>query len=129
MGLGDRIGAVDVAMSDDRGMAYDQDLADRLRVALGDEDGVTEKRMFGGLAFLVNRHLAVAASSASDLMVRIDPADATEFLTQDGVAQMEMRGRPMTGWIRVGLGALDRDGDLQLWVDRGVRYARGLPPK
>lgn len=110
-------------------MAYDEDLAQRLRVALQHEDGVTERRMFGGLAFLVNRHLAVAASSASDLMVRIDPADAEELTAQLGVAPMEMRGRPMTGWIRVSLEALDGDADLQSWVDRGVRFARGLTPR
>ena len=121
-------------------MAYDEDLADRLRVALQGVDGVSEKRMFGGLAFLVNGNLAVAASGQGGLMVRCDPADADEHVAR-GATRMVMRGQEMDGWLRVaadhlsdaegpdGEGTVAGDDALRRWVDVGVDYARGLPAK
>jgi TfoX/Sxy family transcriptional regulator of competence genes len=110
-------------------MAYDEDLADRLRAALQHQDGVEEKRMFGGLAFLVGGHMAVAASGQGGLMVRCDPDRTTELLEQPGAATFEMRGRAMKGWLRVDIEAVSDDADLQRWVDVGVGYVATLPPK
>ena len=110
-------------------MAYDEELADRIRVALQDVPGVTEKRMFGGLGFLVAGNMAVSASGQGGLMVRVDPADGPSLVDDETVQRMEMRGRAMDGWLRVDLGALTTDDDLQRWVDRGVAFARSLPPK
>ena len=110
-------------------MAYDEDLADRLRVALQHQDGVEEKRMFGGLAFLVGGHMAVAASGQGGLMVRCDPDRTAELLEQPGAATFEMRGRAMKGWVRVDMDAASDDADLQRWVDVGVGYVATLPSK
>jgi hypothetical protein len=110
-------------------MAYDEDLAERIRQALDGEAGITEKRMFGGLAFLVGGNMAVAASGQGGLMVRIDPSDA-EVLTQDPHARrMEMRGREMDGWLRVESAGAESAQDLQRWVETGLTYARSLPAK
>ena len=110
-------------------MAYDRDLAERIRHALDGEAGISEKRMFGGLAFLVNGNMAVAASGQGGLMVRIDPAEA-ETLTQDRHARrMEMRGREMDGWLRVAGEAVADDDVLAEWVRVGMAYAGTLPPK
>jgi hypothetical protein len=108
-------------------MAYDQDLADRIRHLVGGEDNVAEQRMFGGLAFLINGNMAVAASGQGGLLVRVDPADADAWIDDEGVTPMVMRGREMRGWLRV-ISGLDGDG-LERWVSRGVAYARSLPPK
>lgn len=109
-------------------MAYDEELAERIRDVIEGEP-LSEKPMFGGLAFLVHGNMAVAASSQGNLIVRIDPADA-ESLTQGPHARrMEMRGRAMDGWLRVDLEALETDADLRRWVDVGLTYARSLPPK
>ena len=110
-------------------MAYDEELAERVRQALAGEDGLTEKRMFGGLAFLVRGNMAVAASGQGGLMVRIDPADAESLTREAHVSRMEMRGRAMDGWLRVAAAAVDSAEDLQRWVDTGVAYARSLPAK
>jgi TfoX/Sxy family transcriptional regulator of competence genes len=110
-------------------MAYDEELADRLRELLQGEHGVTEKRMFGGLAFMINGNMAVGASGQGGLLLRVDPAD-TEALVQDPHARrFEMRGREMDGWLRVDGDGLSTDEQLQQWVARGVAYARSLPPK
>jgi hypothetical protein len=110
-------------------MAYDEGLANRIREAVAGEAGVTEKRMFGGLAFLVHGNMAVSASSQGGLLLRIDPADA-ETLTQcPGVRRFEMRGREMDGWLGIDSDVVASDGDLQHWVDIGVAYARSLPAK
>ena len=110
-------------------MAYDEGLAERVRAMVAGVSGVSEQRMFGGLAFLVDGHMAVAASGQGGLMVRVDP-DAGEDLVDGGeVVPMEMRGRAMTGWLRVGTGAVATDDALRAWVDRGVAYVRTLPPK
>lgn len=108
-------------------MAYDEELAHRIRAALADRDGVREKRMFGGLAFLVDGHMAVAAASAGSLMVRVDPADADGLLDGDRVARMVMRGSELKGWLLVDPAALEDDEALAGWVARGVAYVDGLP--
>jgi len=110
-------------------MAYDEDLADRLREALQDESGVAEKRMFGGLAFLVNGNMAVAASGQGGLMLRVEPGATEGFLDQPGVRRMEMRGREMDGWLRIDSAAVEQDDELRRWVGVGVDYASTLPPK
>jgi hypothetical protein len=110
-------------------VAYDEELAERLRELLAAEDGVTEKKMFGGLAFLVNGHMAVAASGQGGLLARSDPARADEALEREHAEPMVMRGRPMEGWIRVAPEGVAGKRDLRWWVDRGVGYVRTLPPK
>ena len=108
-------------------MAYDRELADRLRTALQHVDGVQEKAMFGGLAFLVGGHMAVAASGQGGLMVRCDPA-RTGGLVGDGAEPMVMRGREMDGWLHIDTEGMPRR-QLQQWVGKGVSYARSLPAK
>jgi TfoX/Sxy family transcriptional regulator of competence genes len=108
-------------------MAYDEDLADRLRVALQDVDGVTEKKMFGGLAFLVGGTMAVAASGQGGLMLRCDPARSDELASRPGAGRMVMRGKEMSGWLRVDDDAVQDDDELARWVAIGVDYASSLP--
>src|SRR3954468_16613558 len=96
-------------------MAYEEDLSERVREILASEEGLTEKRMFGGLAFLLDGHMAVAASSRGGIMVRVAPRREDELLTRPGVEPMIMRGRPMTGWLRVAREGLDDDA-LRGWV-------------
>jgi hypothetical protein len=110
-------------------MAYDRDLADRLRTVLQGEAGVTEKHMFGGLAFLVNGNMAVSASSKGGLLLRVDPAETDALVSRPDVDRFEMRGREMDGWLRVGVDAVETDDALRGWVDRGVGFARSLPAK
>ncbi|WP_374455309.1 TfoX/Sxy family protein [Nocardioides sp.] len=110
-------------------MAYDEVLAQRIHDLLDGEEGVTSKKMFGGLGYLVDGHMAVAAASQGSLMVRTDPADGEAWVDGEAVNPMEMRGRAMSGWLLVAPEALADDDQLQLWVDRGVAYARTLPPK
>jgi TfoX/Sxy family transcriptional regulator of competence genes len=110
-------------------VAYDEDLADRIRVAVQDAHGVTEMKMFGGLAFLLNGNMAVAASGQGGLMVRADPPQTEALLQEPGAAPFEMRGRPMDGWLRVEASAVDSDEALDRWVQVGVDYAGSLPPK
>jgi len=121
------------ALSGGRGtltdMAYDEDLAHRIREALQDEPGIREKRMFGGLGFLAGGNLAVSASGQGGLMVRVDPADTGALVDGRAVRRMVMRGREMDGWLRVDLAAVDTDDQLRGWVGRGLAYARSLPPK
>ena len=110
-------------------MAYDVELADRIREVVQAERGVTEKRMFGGLAFLIDGNMAVSASSKGGLLPRIDPADGESLIEEPHVHRFEMRGRQMNGWLRVDTAAVESDADLRRWVDHGVRYARSLPPR
>jgi hypothetical protein len=110
-------------------MAYDEELANRLREVLQGEPGLTEKRMFGGLGFLVGGHLAVSASGQGGMLLRVDPSRTESFLGRPDVRRFEMRGQEMDGWLRVGPGAVDDDDDLRRWVSVGVTYARSLPPK
>jgi len=108
---------------------YDRELADRLRLVLGGEAGVSEKAMFGGLAFLVHGNMAVAASSDGGLMVRVDPGETGTLIQEPGARRFSMRGREMDGWLLVDGAVLDDDSALQSWIDRGVGYARSLPAK
>jgi TfoX/Sxy family transcriptional regulator of competence genes len=108
-------------------MAYDEDLAARIRELIGSDADVTEQRMFGGLAFLAGGSMAVAVSGKGGLMVRCEPAETDALLAQPGAGVFEMRGRPLDGWLRVDAGAVGTEEDLRAWVDRGVRYARSLP--
>ena len=110
-------------------MAYDETLAARVREATEGEPDVTEKRMFGGLAFLVGGNMAVAASGEGGLMVRVDPADGPDLVDEPDVSRVVMRGRAMDGWLRVTAEAVAGDAELRTWVDRGAAYARCLPPK
>jgi hypothetical protein len=110
-------------------MAYDEDLANRLRAQLADEPGVVEQRMFGGLAFLVGGHMAVAASGRGGLMARVDPDETDALLAEPHVEPFEMRGRPVDGWLRVAPEGIGSEDALAAWVRRGVAYARSLPPK
>jgi TfoX/Sxy family transcriptional regulator of competence genes len=106
-------------------MAYDEALAERIRALLEGEDAVVEKQMFGGLAFLVDGNMAVAASGQGGILVRVDPQDSARLVETTAAEEMVMRGRAMAGWLR-----LDPSGDeLPEWVERGVAYARTLPPK
>ena len=110
-------------------MGYDRELADRIRELLGGESGISEQRMFGGLAFLINGNMAVAASGQGGLLVRVDP-DETESLTGDEWATpMVMRGREMRGWLRVDTSVAEAADELEEWVARGAAYARSLPAK
>lgn len=109
-------------------MTYDEDLANRIRGALGTRDDLTEKRMFGGLAFLIGGHMAVAASGQGGLLVRCDPAMPDDDLAE-GVEPMVMRGKPLSGWLRVAEHRVADDSDLQRWVTIGSSYAAALPPK
>ena len=109
-------------------MAYDEDLADRVREIVATEPALDEKRMFGSLAFLLDGHLAVAVSGRGGLMVRVDPGRTDELVTAEGVARMVMRGREMDGWLRVAPEVVDDDDTaLRRWVAEGVSYVRSLP--
>jgi hypothetical protein len=110
-------------------MAYDEDLAHRLRELLADANGVTEKRMFGGLAFLIHGHMSVSASRTGGLLARIDPATTAEALARPHVARMEMGGRAMDGWIIVAPGGIRTKRDVAAWVKRSLAYVTTLPPK
>jgi TfoX/Sxy family transcriptional regulator of competence genes len=110
-------------------VAYDEDLAERIRERVAGEDGLTEKRMFGGLAFLINGNMAVSASGQGGILLRVDPARTEELVRAPHARRFEMRGREMDGWLRVDPTALDSDADLARWVTLGVSYARTLPPK
>ncbi len=110
-------------------MAYDEDLASRIRELIAGDPDVTEKQMFGGLAFLVGGNMSIAASGQGGLMVRVDPQDTDALLTKPHTRPFEMRGRELQGWLRVDAEGLRTKGQLEPWVRRGVAYARSLPPK
>jgi TfoX/Sxy family transcriptional regulator of competence genes len=109
-------------------VAYDEGLATRLRELIGDEPGLTEKKMFGGLAMLLAGNMAVGVHG-EDLIVRTDPAQHEAQLAEPGARPFDLTGRPMKGWIMVDAVGCAEDDDLKRWVARGVSYARGLPPK
>ena len=110
-------------------MAYDEELAARIREIVGKEPGLTEKQMFGGLAFLINGNMSVSASGQGGLLLRVDPAE-TETLVQEPHAQrFEMRGHAMDGWLRVDAEGVQSKPELKRWVAVGVSYARSLPAK
>lgn len=110
-------------------MAYDDELANRVREVVHGERGLTEKRMFGGLAFLINGNMAVSASSRGGLLLRVDPAQTESLVSEPYVGRFEMRGREMDGWLRVDAEAVKTDAALRHWVGRGVAYARSLASK
>ena len=110
-------------------MAYDEDLADRLRELVSAEGPFTEMKMFGGLAFLVGGNMAVAASGQGGIMVRVDPEESDSLVAKTDAYPMEMRGRAMPGWLRVDAENVTTKRELSKWVRRGVTYARSLPPK
>ena len=110
-------------------MAYDEELAGRIRDLVGDEPGLTEKKMFGGLAFLVGGNMAVAASGQGGVLVRVDPEESDELVATTPATLMEMRGRSMQGWLRVASEDVRTDAELGEWVARGTGYARSLPAK
>ncbi|MBD3914725.1 TfoX/Sxy family protein [Nocardioides hwasunensis] len=110
-------------------MAYDEALAQRISDVLEGEPGLTSRKMFGGLGYMLDGHMAVAAGSGGALMVRIDPADAPAWVDGEGVTPMKMRGREMAGWLLVSSDALTSDEQLELWVGRGVAFVRALPPR
>jgi hypothetical protein len=110
-------------------MAYDEELAERMRALLADEPGVVEQKMFGGLAFLIGGNMAVAASGQGGALVRVDPEQSDELVAGSKAEVMVMRGRPMAGWLRVASADLESDSDLARWVGLGAAYARSLPPK
>ena len=110
-------------------MAYDHELANRIREVAQGERGLTEKRMFGGLAFLIDGNMAASASSTGGLLLRIEPAQTESLVSELYVRRFEMRGREMDGWLRVDAEALASDAELRSWLSHGVTYARSLPPK
>ncbi|MGI8776450.1 MAG: TfoX/Sxy family protein [Acidimicrobiales bacterium] len=110
-------------------MAYDESLADRIRDLLPEGADVSEKQMFGGLAFLVGGNMAVAASGQGGMMVRVDPAASDDLVTTTEARPMEMRGRPMQGWLRVETHDVATEARLATWVDIGTKYAASLPAK
>ncbi len=110
-------------------MAYDEDLANRIRELIAADPEVTEKKMFGGLAFLVGGNMSLAASGQGGLMVRVDPQETDVLLTKAHARPFEMRGRELQGWLRVDAEGLRTRRQLDPWVRRGVAYARSLPAK
>ena len=110
-------------------MAYDEHLAARIRELVAGEPDLTEKTMFGGLAFLVGGNMAVAASGQGGAPIRVDPAQSAELVATTAAEEMVMRGKAMAGWLRVDDGHLQTDSALAGWVERGVGYARTLPAK
>jgi TfoX/Sxy family transcriptional regulator of competence genes len=110
-------------------VAYDEDLADRIRELLGATRGLTEKKMFGGLAFLVGGNMAVAASGQGGLLVRVDPDQGEKLIRTTKARPMEMRGREMSGWLRVESADLRTRAQLAKWVKLGSDYAASLPAK
>ncbi|HZU74219.1 MAG TPA: TfoX/Sxy family protein [Acidimicrobiales bacterium] len=110
-------------------MAYDTDLADRLRELVASEPGLTEQAMFGGLAFLIGGNMAVSASGQGGLLLRCDPARTEGYLKSPHVQRFAMGGREMDGWLRVDPAGLRTKRELERWVKVGVEYARSLPPK
>ena len=110
-------------------MAYDEELANRVRELVQAEEGITEMRMFGGLAFLIHGNMAVSASGQGGLLLRVDPADTKALLIDPVAHRFEMRGRTMDGWLRIDPNGVTTKRQLKQWVTRGVAYARSLPPK
>ncbi len=110
-------------------MAYDEALAGRLRDVLHTEPGLSERQMFGGLAFLLDGNMAVGASHVGGLILRVEHERTADLLAEPGAEPFEMRGRVMDGWLRVRPDAVTTDADLRRWAAVGIRAARALPPK
>jgi TfoX/Sxy family transcriptional regulator of competence genes len=110
-------------------VAYDEDLAQRIRDLVAGQPGLTEQKMFGGLAFLIGGNMAVAASGQGGILVRADPEESQRLVETTRASLMEMRGREMPGWMRVDAAELDGEAELARWVELGMSYARSLPAK
>jgi TfoX/Sxy family transcriptional regulator of competence genes len=110
-------------------VAYDEDLAQRIRELVAGQPGLTEQKMFGGLAFLIGGHMAIAASGQGGILVRVDPEESDELVATTPAEPMEMRGRSMAGWLRVDTADVAEDAALAEWVERGTVYASSLPRK
>ena len=110
-------------------MAYDEDLANRVRELMATETGVTEKRMFGGLAFLIDGNMSVSVSGRGGLMLRCNPTDTEELRRKPHAGPFEMRGRVMDGWLRIDAEGVRTKRQLERWIERGVAYSRSLPSK
>ena len=113
----------------DRRMAYDEDLAARIRDLIGPDPDLTEKKMFGGLAFLIRGHMAISASGQGGVLVHVDSGRSAGLVATTKATTAVMQGREMPGWLRVSPEDLASDDDLSRWVDIGIEYARSLPPK
>jgi TfoX/Sxy family transcriptional regulator of competence genes len=110
-------------------VAYDEDLADRVRELIASERGVAEKRMFGGLAFLIDGNMSVCVSGHGGLMVRVPRDDTERLLAREHVEPMVMAGRETRGWLRVSVEGVKTKRQLQAWVSRGVDHAKSFPAK
>lgn len=110
-------------------MAYDRVLADRIRTVLDDQPDLTEKAMFGGLGFMVNGNMGIAAGGQGGLMVRVDPDRADDLIADGRAARMVMQGRELAGWLLVPAESLVAEAELERWVRTGIGYASSLPPK
>jgi hypothetical protein len=110
-------------------VAYDEDLANRIRELVLSEPGVTEQKMFGGLAFLIDGNMSVSASGQGGLLLHVDPEETDSLLAKPHAHPFEMRGRTMQGWLRVDAEGIKTKSQLQRWVTRGVDYAKSLPKK
>jgi hypothetical protein len=110
-------------------VAYDEELADRIRELLATDHDVVEKKMFGGLAFLIGGNMSVSASGQGGLLLRCDPDETDSLIGQPHAIRFEMRGRAMDGWLRVDADGVESREELERWVAVGVDYARSLPPK
>jgi TfoX/Sxy family transcriptional regulator of competence genes len=110
-------------------MAYDEELATRIRELVSEEPGLSEQRMFGGLAFLIHGNMAVSASSAGGLLLRVPPEQTAELAARPHAQRFVMRGREMDGWLRVDADGLRTRSELKEWISLGVAHARRLPPK
>ena len=110
-------------------MAYDEDLAERIRELLAGKPGVNAKKMFGGLAFLIGGNMSIAASGEGGILVRVDPGDSDRLIDSTDAQLAVMRGRPMQGWLRVAPEHLRTKRQLERWVHLGATYARSLPVK
>jgi TfoX N-terminal domain len=110
-------------------MAYDELLAGRIRDLIGPDPELTEKKMFGGLAFLIRGHMAISASGQGGVLVHVDPERADELIATTAATVAVMQGREMPGWLRVSADNLATDAELSPWVEVGIGHARSLPPK
>jgi hypothetical protein len=110
-------------------MAHDEELAGRIRAALSFHPDITEKRMFGGLAFLAGGHLVAAASGNGGMMLRVDPAGSARLLDGDRVRLVRMNGRDLAGWLYLEAESIEDESGLRAWLDRGLAHVRTLPPK
>lgn len=110
-------------------MAYDEELAERIRDEIGPRGDVVERKMFGGLGFMIGGHLAVAAGGGGGMLVRTNPGDWKRLIEAGDAEPMEMRGTPMTGWLHVEAAAVADEQGLRRWVETGVGHADSLPPK